>query len=101
MKKLITISSNKELIDAFMRNPTFNSVVTFHEIEGSSYTVMLEDAVVKLVSALEDQSKQIQMIQALSNVGSIRFAGGGSISFSVDSDDEYVGSSESLMMIPQ
>lgn len=62
VKKLITISSNKELIDAFMRNPTFHSVVTFHEIKGSSYTVMLEDAVVRLISEIESKNKQMIMI---------------------------------------
>ncbi len=100
MKNFFTRNSNKELVDAFMKNPTFNSVVTLHEIEGSSYDVMLEDAVVRLVSDLEAQSKQMRMILESSNVGEIRFAGGGSISFSVDRDEEYVGSSESLVIMP-
>lgn len=96
MKRLITRDSNKDIIDAFMNNPTFHSVVTLHEIEGSSYTVMLEDAVVRLVAELDDRDKQ--MIRMAS--GEIRFEGGGSISFSGDRDEKYVGSSESIMLMP-
>lgn len=43
----------KELVDAYMNNATFHTVVIEHEIEGSSYTVMLEDAVVKLVAEIQ------------------------------------------------
>jgi hypothetical protein len=47
----------KELVDAYMNNATFHAVVTEHEIEGSSYTAMLEDAVVKLVADIESMVK--------------------------------------------
>lgn len=43
----------KELVDAYMNNATFHAVVIEHEVEGSSYTAMLEDAVVKLVAEIE------------------------------------------------
>lgn len=49
----------KELVDAYMRNATFHAVVTHHEIEGSSYTEMLEDAVVKLVADLDAHVESI------------------------------------------
>lgn len=47
----------KELVDAYMKNATFHAVVVDHEIEGSSYTAMLEDAIVNLVADIESMTK--------------------------------------------
>ena len=50
MHKLITHESPQPLIDAFRNNTVFNAVVKKHEMAGSDYKTMLEDAVGVLVT---------------------------------------------------
>jgi len=49
MRKLITYESPQQLIDAYINSPIFKKVVKKHEIAGSDYQTMLEDAVAVLV----------------------------------------------------
>lgn len=57
----------KPLIEAYMNDPLFHSVVTMHEIEGSTYTAMLEFAVEELIK--RDKATTSQLLEYVSRFG--------------------------------
>lgn len=59
MKKLITNESPQQLIDAYLHNATFHAVVTKHEIDGTDYTQMLEDAVCVLANDIATRNEAL------------------------------------------
>ena len=60
----------KPLIEAYMNDPTFYAVVTQHEMEGSSYTAMLEHAVDELVK--RDKAITSHLLEYVSRFGLLK-----------------------------
>jgi len=59
MKKLITYESPQALIDAYLKNPTFNALVNKHEAANSDYQSMLEEAVSLLSLQLAEKNELV------------------------------------------
>lgn len=56
VNKLITNQLPKDLIDAYLNNSAFNALVHKHEMLGSKYETMLEDAVIILIKEVSERT---------------------------------------------